>query len=99
MFKVHRTWTQIEAELAASLLASEGLHPAEVRAWPHVTFAGAELGFWVEVPADEAEAARQILQENEGAETSTARESSTPTVLRIAVVVVIVMIAAGMLLP
>lgn len=84
--------------MAVSLLAASGLHPAEVRPWPHVTFAGADLGFWVEVPADEAEAARQLLS-RPASDESSRPACATPVVLKAAVVVVLVLIALGALIP
>lgn len=97
--KVHQAQTQIEAEMAVSLLAAAGLHPAEVRPWPHIMFAGADLGFWVEVPAEEVEAARQILSQRPASEPSPTLSSAVPTVLKAAVIVVLVLISLGVLLP
>jgi hypothetical protein len=97
--RIRQTRTQIEAEMAASLLSAAGLHPAEVRQWAHIAFAGADLGFWVEVPADEEDAAREILSKRDTPEQGSTGPSSTSTILKATVVLVLVLIAAGMLVP
>jgi hypothetical protein len=53
--------TQEEADLAISLLESAGLHPIDLEVSPHISLAGAETGFRVEVPKEELEAARELL--------------------------------------
>lgn len=60
---VFRGRTQSEADLAISLLRSMGLHPMDLQTSPHITLAGAELSYRVEVPEAEAAQARQILTE------------------------------------
>jgi hypothetical protein len=96
--RIHQTRTQIEADMAVSRLAAAGLHPDEVRPWPHVAFAGADIGFWVEVPAAEADAARQILT-GEAAPAGQNNGSDLPRILKLAAVVVIIMVALGMVIP
>ena len=51
-----------EAGRIGSLLESEGFHPMPVDASAHVTVAGAEQGYHLEVPEAEAEAARAFLE-------------------------------------
>lgn len=54
--------TLAEAQRIQSLLESEGLHPVPIDSSAHVTVAGAEQGYHLEVPRREVEAAREILE-------------------------------------
>jgi len=51
-----------EAGRIQSLLESEGFHPMPVDSSSHITVAGAEQGYHVEIPETEAEAARAFLE-------------------------------------
>ena len=97
--KLLQTRTQIEADLVISRLRAAGLHPSELRIWPHVTLAGADLFYTVEVPADEADAANQVIR----APADHGRPVSSPdslwTPLKLGLVLVLVAIALGMLIP
>jgi hypothetical protein len=55
--RLQQTRTQIEADLLISRLRAAGLHPSDLRVWPHVTLAGGDLFYGVEVPAAEVETA------------------------------------------
>lgn len=97
--RLRQTRTQIEADLLISRLRAAGLHPADLRVWPHVTMAGADLFYGVEVPAEEAEAANQVIRTaDDGAEAVTIRYSPQAGI-RIAIAIVIAVLALGMLLP
>jgi hypothetical protein len=61
--RIRQTRTQIEAELLISRLRAAGLHPSDLRVWPHAMMAGADLFFGVEVPDEEAESATAVLCE------------------------------------
>jgi hypothetical protein len=52
-----------EADLLVSALRAAGLHPLEVRTWPHITLAGAEIAYTVEVPSEENELARFVMKD------------------------------------
>src|SRR5690242_12664537 len=99
MITLQQTRTPIEADLLISRLRAAGLHPSDLRIWPHVTLAGADLFYRVDVPADEAERADQIIRSSEGADGPRGGSSSLSDVIRIAIGIIIAAIAAGMLLP
>ena len=52
----------VEAGQIQALLESEGFHPMPINSSAHVTVAGAEQGYHVEIPAAEAEAASALLE-------------------------------------
>jgi len=95
---LRQTRTQIEADLLISCLRAAGLHPADLRVWPHVTLAGADLFYSVNVPEDEAEAADQIVRSRDEGE-QLPLGSAGVVALRIAVGVLIACIGMGMLIP
>jgi hypothetical protein len=99
MITLRQTRTPIEADLLISRLRAAGLHPADLRVWPHVTLAGADLFFQVEVPADEVEPASQIIRSSESGDGLRAKGGLPSGALRIAIGIIIAAIAAGMLLP
>jgi hypothetical protein len=99
MTTLRQTRTPIEADLLISRLRAAGLHPRDLRVWPHVTLAGADLFYRVEVPAEEVEPANQIIRSS-NAEDEVLGPGRLPLgAIRIVVGIVIAMIAAGMLLP
>ncbi|HCX34977.1 MAG TPA: hypothetical protein DHV08_16470 [Rhodocyclaceae bacterium] len=51
-----------EAEIVISLLRVDGLHPLDLERSPNVCLAGADLWYYVRIPTDEVEAARNILR-------------------------------------
>ena len=97
--RLRQTRTQIEADLLISRLRAAGLHPSDLRVWPHVTLAGADLFYGVEVPAEEVESANELIQASEGDAAPTINRDPRWVVMRLAVASVIAAIAAGMLLP
>jgi hypothetical protein len=60
---VHTTRTAMEAEMLRSILDRAGLHPLELNTAAHFSLAGAEISFPIEVPSDEADAAKELLAE------------------------------------
>ena len=58
---VYTSGTQAEADIVIGLLRSAGLHPLDLQTSPHVGFAGAEVGYRVEVPKQELDEAREVL--------------------------------------
>jgi hypothetical protein len=57
--------TYPEAIILSDLLEASGFHPLEVRTAPHVSVAGTEQFYYLEVPEEEAEDARNCLKENQ----------------------------------
>jgi hypothetical protein len=53
--------TAIEAELLMSALRYEELHPLELNTAGHFSLAGADISYQIQVPSEEAEKAREIL--------------------------------------
>jgi hypothetical protein len=97
--RLRQTRTQIEADLLISRLRAAGLHPSELRIWPHVTLAGADLFYNVEVPGEEVDSARQIIQATDDEGETVIAGHSPWIVMRIAVAIVIAAIAMGVLIP
>ena len=97
--RLRQTRTQIEADLLISRLRAAGLHPSDLRIWPHVTLAGANLFYDVEVPAEEAEAANQVIGRTENGDSLASRPNSTRIILRIGVALVLAALALGLALP
>ena len=96
--RLRQTRTQIEADLLISRLRAAGLHPSDLRVWPHVTLAGADLFYNVEVPGEEVDSARQIIRATDDEAESVIGHS--PWIgMRIAVAIVIAAIAMGVLIP
>lgn len=91
-----QTRTQIEADLLISRLRAAGLHPCELRVWPHVTLAGANLFYAIEVPPEEIDAANQVIGATTDVEYRAYPAGST---MRMAVLLVLVTVALGMLMP
>ena len=50
-----------EAGLVISLLKNNGFQPLELQTSPHVSFAGADLFYYVQIPDQEYEAAKEFL--------------------------------------
>jgi hypothetical protein len=94
-----QTRTQIEAELLISRLRAAGLHPSDLRIWPHVTLAGADLFYRIEVPSEEAEAASQIIRATDADTGEPTKSQPHWAAIRIGIGILIALIAAGMLLP
>ncbi len=99
MITLRQTRTPIEADLLISRLRAAGLHPSDLRLWPHVTLAGADLFYRVEVRADEVEPANQIIRSSESGDELRSAGRLPSSAIRIAIGIVIAAIAAGMLLP
>jgi hypothetical protein len=97
--RLRQTRTQIEADLVISRLRAAGLHPSDLRIWPHVTLAGADLFYGVDVPSEELEVADQIIRSAEPGQETASQSRSSWSVIKLGLVLVIVAIAAGMLLP
>ena len=97
--RLRQTPTQIEADLLISRLRAAGLHPSDLRIWPHVTLAGANLFYDVEVPAEEAEAANQVIGAKENSDGMPSRPNSTWILLRAGVALLLAALALGLLLP
>ena len=57
------TLNQVEAGRIHSLLESGGFNPAPIDYSSHVSVAGAEQGYHVEVPEPEAQAASEFLKQ------------------------------------
>lgn len=53
-----------EAGMVYSLLRANGYEPLDVQASAHCTLAGADQGYYVEVPESAIPAAREFLAEN-----------------------------------
>ncbi len=56
------TTSLLEAGELQSLLKEKGFHPSEVDDSSHVTLAGADQVYYVEIPEAEAEAAIEFLE-------------------------------------
>ncbi len=97
--RVRQTRTQIEAELLISRLRAAGLHPSDLRVWPHVTLAGGELFYHVEVPRDEVPAADRVIRSAADEDVGHGAPSLPWVPIRIGVALLIAALAAGMLLP
>ncbi len=54
--------TLAEADMLAAVLRTSGLHPLEQGTFGHFSLAGADIQYRVEVPTEEADAAREALQ-------------------------------------
>ncbi len=52
------------SELIRNMLTDNGLHPAKIDFSALVSMAGAQQGYFVEVPLQEAEQAKKVLEEN-----------------------------------
>ncbi len=96
---LRQTRTQGEADLLISRLRAAGLHPADLRVWPHVTLAGGDLFFSVDVPGEETDVANQIIRAKDADSGDIALRATSLGALRLGVFLLIAMIAAGMLLP
>jgi len=96
--RLRQTRTQIEADLLISRLRAAGLHPADLRIWPHVTLAGADLFYGVDVPVEELEAADQVIQAA-NSDGEALRSGSRSSGIRLGIAIVIAVLAMGMLLP
>ncbi len=54
--------TPIEGDMILSALRAAGLHPIDLSMSPHFSVAGTEISYAIEVPTEEAVAARDILE-------------------------------------
>jgi len=63
MVRIVFTWVLSEAGRIKSLLESEGFNPGPIDSSAHWSVAGADQGYYVEIPNDEAEAARVFLEQ------------------------------------
>ena len=99
MITLRQTRTPIEADLLISRLRAAGLHPSDLRIWPHVTLAGADLFYSVEVPNDEVEPAQQVIRATADDREMSTVEHSSWIAMRIAVAIIIAAIAMGILIP
>jgi hypothetical protein len=52
------------AEMIRNLLEEDGLHPMKLDYSAHVSVAGAEQGYFIEVPKQEADRAKAVLSKN-----------------------------------
>ncbi len=52
------------SEIVRNLLSENGIHPAKLDYSAHVSVAGAEQGYFIEVPKQEVELAKKILSQN-----------------------------------
>lgn len=60
--RLYAAQSPLDAEIVISLLRSHGLHPPDLAWSPHVSLAGGELCYDVNIPATEAASAVAILQ-------------------------------------
>ena len=60
--KLVSTTSLLEAGELQSLLKEKGFHPSEVDDSSHVTLAGADQVYYIEIPEAEAEAAIEFLE-------------------------------------
>lgn len=58
--------TAIEADLLLSVLRAADLHPVDLAMSPHFSLAGAETSYPIQVPAGEADRAREVLDSHAG---------------------------------
>ena len=59
---VAKVRTLAEADMLATVLCIAGLHPVEQGTFGHFSLAGADIEYRVEVPTEEADAAREVFQ-------------------------------------
>ena len=59
---VHAARTSIEAELRISYLRGAGFHPVDLGTASHIYSFGADVAYYIEVPTQEAEAAKEFLR-------------------------------------
>ena len=59
---IYATPTSAEADLVISFLTANGFHPLDLEMSPHISLGGADLAYYVEVPPEEADAAREVLK-------------------------------------
>jgi hypothetical protein len=97
--RIRQARTQIEADLLISRLRAAGLHPSDLRVWPHVTLAGADLFFNVEVPDEEIGSAEEIIRTADDEREIMGIGHSHWIVMRIAIALIIAAIAMGVLIP
>ncbi len=64
-FRVAFTFDFGTFAIMKSLLESEGLVVLDIAIGGHLAIAGADQGYYVEVPTDQQERARRILRDNE----------------------------------
>jgi hypothetical protein len=61
-FSVVRTVrTAVEADMLIAFMRSAGLHPLDLVTSSHISLAGADIAFHIEVPTDELNQAREFL--------------------------------------
>ncbi len=54
--------TPIEGDVILSALRAAGLHPVDLSLSPHFSVAGTEISYAIDVPTQEAVAARDLLE-------------------------------------
>jgi hypothetical protein len=59
--RIHTAWTSSEADEIVGRLRYAGLHPVDLRLLTPLAVPGAEPVFPIEVPAEEAAAARELM--------------------------------------
>jgi len=64
MKKIYSFRSSAEAGMTISLLKSQGFHPYELDTSSHMSFAGADFWYYVQVPETEYETAKIFLIEN-----------------------------------
>jgi hypothetical protein len=62
---IRTTRTAIEADLMIAALRSSGLNPRDLETMSHFSLAGADVSYYVEVPASEVAAAKELLRGHE----------------------------------
>ena len=60
--RIYAAQSAQEAEIVISLLRNNCLHPLRLEMSPHIPLAGADLWYYVRIPADETGAARELLK-------------------------------------
>jgi hypothetical protein len=59
---IYAAQSALDAEIVIALLRSNHLHPPDLARAPHVSIAGADLYYYVAIPATEAVLARILLK-------------------------------------
>ncbi len=97
--RLQQTRTQIEADLLISRLRAAGLHPADLRIWPNVMLAGAELFYSVDVPTEEIESASQIIQVADSGGVTVGHDDPPGIGIRLAFAIILTGLAFGLVIP
>ena len=97
--RLRQTRTPIEADLLISRLRAAGLHPSELRVWPHVTLAGGDLFYDVDVPEEEVESARQIMGAVDSEQQTPLANYSFGMTNKLAIAILLAAIVLGVVIP